>query len=96
MMPPMPMRAFSRSGPTAELFADYAEMRVYANQGLVTTAAVDPLREALKLDPEIPRPASSWPSPDKQEGKTAEALAALEGPACRFAARCELAQARRK
>jgi cytochrome c-type biogenesis protein CcmH len=68
-------RILSLGSPTAELFADYAEMRVYANQGLVTTAAVAPLREALKLDPKNPKARFFMALADKQEGKTAEALA---------------------
>jgi cytochrome c-type biogenesis protein CcmH len=69
-------RILSLAPPTAELFADYAEMRVYGNQGLVTAAAVEPLREALKLDPKNPKARFFMALADKQEGKTAEALAA--------------------
>jgi len=69
-------RILSIGPPTAELLADYAEMRVYANQGLVTTSAIEPLREALKLDPKNPKARFFMALADKQEGKTAEALAA--------------------
>jgi cytochrome c-type biogenesis protein CcmH len=68
-------RILSLGSPTAELFADYAEMRVYANQGLVTTAAVDPLEQALKLDPKNAKARFFIALADKQAGKTAEALA---------------------
>jgi cytochrome c-type biogenesis protein CcmH len=69
-------RILSLGTPTAEHFADYAEMRVYSNQGLVTTAAVEPLREALKLDPKNPKARFFMALADKQAGKTTEALAA--------------------
>lgn len=69
-------RVLSLSTPTAEAFADYAEMLIYANQGLVTTDAVTPVREALKLDPKNPKARFFMALADKQEGKTAEALAA--------------------
>ena len=68
-------RILSLGPPTADLFADYAEMQVYANQGLVTTAAVEPLREALKLDPRNPKARFFMALADKQAGKTAEAIA---------------------
>lgn len=68
-------RILSLGPPTAELYADHAEMRVYANQGLVTAAAVEPLREALKLDPKNPKARFFMALADKQAGKTAEALA---------------------
>jgi len=69
------VRIISLGTPTADLLADYAEMQIYANQGLVTTAAVAPLREALKLDPKNPKARFFMALADKQEGKTAEALA---------------------
>jgi cytochrome c-type biogenesis protein CcmH len=69
-------RILSLTAPTADIYTDYAEMQVYANQGLVTTAAVEPLREALRLDPANPKARFFMALADKQEGKTAEALAA--------------------
>ncbi|MBL8908137.1 MAG: c-type cytochrome biogenesis protein CcmI [Rhizobiales bacterium] len=68
-------RILSLGSPTAELFADFAEMRVYANQGLVTADAIIPLREALRLDSKNPKARFFIALADKQEGKTAEALA---------------------
>jgi len=61
--------------PTAELLADYAEMRVYANQGLVTSAAAEPLKQALVLDPKNPKARFFTGLAQKQEGKTEEARA---------------------
>lgn len=68
-------RILSLGQPTAEHFADYAEMRVYANQGLVTSAAVEPLKQALQLDPKNPKARFFTALALKQEGKIAEALA---------------------
>ena len=89
-------RILSLGTPTAELFADYAEMRVYANQGLVTTAAVEPLREALKLDPEESQGALLHGSRRQAGRQDRRSARRMEGPACRFSARCELARSGRK
>ena len=67
-------RVLSLSAPTAELLVDYAEMRIYANQGLLTSAAVEPIKEALKLDPANPKARFFMGLALKQEGKTEEAL----------------------
>jgi cytochrome c-type biogenesis protein CcmH len=68
-------RILSLGSPTAELLADYAEMRVYANQGLVTSAATEPLKQALALDPKNPKARFFTGLAQKQEGKTEEARA---------------------
>jgi len=39
------------SAPTADLYANYAEMLVYANGGMVTAEAANGFSEALKLEP---------------------------------------------
>jgi len=69
-------RILSLGSPTADLFADYAEMLVYANQGLVTAAALEPLRLALKLDAKNAKARFFMGLAEKQEGKTEAALAA--------------------
>jgi cytochrome c-type biogenesis protein CcmH len=58
---------------SAEAIADYAEMLVYANEGMVTADAQRAFEEALKLDPKDPRARYFDALAVKQEGKTVEA-----------------------
>src|SRR5438105_3566896 len=62
--------------PTADLYADYAEMVAYANDGMVTADAAKAFGEALKLDPKHPAARFFSGLALKQEGKTEEALSA--------------------
>lgn len=63
------------SRPTADLYADYAEMLVFANEGMVTADAAKAFGEALKLDSTHPAARFFSGLAFKQEGKTEEALA---------------------
>lgn len=65
--------------PSADLYANYAEMLVFANGGLVTADAARGFGEALKLDPKHPRARFFSGLGLKQEGKIAEALAVWRG-----------------
>ena len=58
---------------SAEAVADYAEMLVYANEGMVTADAQMAFGEALKLDPQNPRARYFDALAVKQEGKVDEA-----------------------
>jgi cytochrome c-type biogenesis protein CcmH len=62
-------------GPEAGLSADYGEMLVLANQGLVPKEATQAFADALKLDPKSPKARFYAGLALKQDGKTAEALA---------------------
>ena len=62
------------SAPTADLYANYAEMLVYANGGMVTAEAANGFSEALKLEPRHPAARFFSGLAYKQEGKTREAL----------------------
>jgi cytochrome c-type biogenesis protein CcmH len=59
--------------PTADAMADYGEMLVFANQGMVTAEAQKIFEEALKLDAKNPRSRFFDALAIKQEGKSAEA-----------------------
>jgi len=67
---------FRLSKPEAGLMADYGEMLVFANEGMVTKDAAKVFDEALKLDPKHPAALFFHGLGLKQEGKEAEALAA--------------------
>jgi cytochrome c-type biogenesis protein CcmH len=62
-------------GPDAGLYADYGEMLVLANQGLVPKEATQAFAEALKRDPKPAKARFYAGLALKQDGKTAEALA---------------------
>jgi cytochrome c-type biogenesis protein CcmH len=62
-------------GPDAGLYADYGEMLVLANAGLVPKEAAQAFAEALKRDPKSPKARFYGGLALKQDGKTAEALA---------------------
>ena len=62
-------------GPDAGLYADYGEMLVLANQGLVPKEATQAFAEALKADPTSPKARFYAGLALKQDGRTAEALA---------------------
>jgi cytochrome c-type biogenesis protein CcmH len=64
--------------PTAETIADYGEMLVYANQGLVSSEAARAFAEALKSDPQLPKARYFNAVGLRQEGKLTQARAALE------------------
>lgn len=66
------------SQPTAETLADYGEMLVYAKRGMVSADAAHAFAEALVLDPKLPKARFFAALGMKQQGKTAEAKAALE------------------
>ena len=66
------------SQPTAETISDYAEMLVFAKDGLVTADARRAFSEALKLDPKAPKARFFAGIALKQEGKVEEAKAALQ------------------
>lgn len=72
-------RAYSNilrlSAPRSELYADYGEMLVLANNGLVPGEATQAFAEALKLDPKLPKARFYAGLALKENGKTAEALA---------------------
>jgi cytochrome c-type biogenesis protein CcmH len=55
--------------PTAEAIADYGEMLVFANEGMVTSDAQRAFAEALKLDAKNPRAQFYYDMALKQEGK---------------------------
>ena len=61
--------------PDAGLYADYAEMLVLANAGLVPKEATQALAEALKRDPKSPKARFYAGLALKQDGKAVEALA---------------------
>lgn len=61
--------------PEADLFADYAEMLVLANEGLVSADANQAFGEALRLDSGNAKARYYSGLGLRQEGKTAEALA---------------------
>jgi cytochrome c-type biogenesis protein CcmH len=73
-------RAYSNilrlSPPVAETLADYAEMLVFANQGVVSSEANKAFAEALKLDANNPKARYFAALALKQEGKAGEAIAA--------------------
>lgn len=60
-------------GASAARYADYGEMLVYANEGLVDANAANIFAEALKLDAKEPKARYFSGLALKQEGKTAEA-----------------------
>lgn len=62
-------------GANAERYADYGEMLVYANDGLIDAKAADIFAEALTLDPKEPKARYFSGLAFKQEGKTGEARA---------------------
>lgn len=62
--------------PTPETWADFAEMLVFANQGIVSAEANKAFAEALKLDPKNAKARYFAALALKQEGKTGEAVAA--------------------
>lgn len=62
-------------GPDAGLYADYGEMLVLANAGLVPKEATQAFAEALKLDAQSPKARFYAGLALKQDGRTAEALA---------------------
>lgn len=64
--------------PTAESLSDFAEMLVFAGNGLVTADARKTFSEAAALDPKSPRPRFYLALALKQEGKVAEAKAGFE------------------
>jgi cytochrome c-type biogenesis protein CcmH len=66
------------SPPAALAIADYAEAMVMAGQGIVSAEAHDLFGKALELDPKLPKARFYDALALKQEGKTAEAKAALE------------------
>jgi cytochrome c-type biogenesis protein CcmH len=55
--------------PTSQGIADYAEMLVFASEGMVTDEAQRAFAEALKLDPKNPRAKFYFELALKQEGK---------------------------
>ncbi len=55
--------------PTAETIADYGEMLVFANEGMVTNEAERVFAEALKLDEKNPRAKFYYDMAVKQEGR---------------------------
>jgi cytochrome c-type biogenesis protein CcmH len=63
------------SAPTADLYADYAEMLASASGGMVTAEAAKAFGEALKLDPKHAAARFFTGLALKQEGKSEEALA---------------------
>jgi cytochrome c-type biogenesis protein CcmH len=63
---------------SAEGIADYAEMVVVANEGMVTADAQNAFAEALKLDPKDPRGRFYTALGMKQEGKPDEARQQFE------------------
>ncbi|MGH6854566.1 MAG: c-type cytochrome biogenesis protein CcmI [Aestuariivirga sp.] len=60
-----------------ETIADYGEMVVLANQGMVTAEATRAFEQALRLDPKLPKARYFNALALKQEGKREEALAAI-------------------
>jgi cytochrome c-type biogenesis protein CcmH len=66
------------SSPMPATIADYGEMMVYANQGMVTAEAHRAFTEALKLDPKLPKARFFAGLALKQEGKRDEARMALQ------------------
>lgn len=54
--------------PTSEALTDYAEMLVFANEGMVTSEAQQAFAEALKLDAKNPRAKFYYDMALKQEG----------------------------
>ena len=64
--------------PDAATLADYAEMLVFANQGLVSADARRSFTAALKLDAKLAKARFFEALALKQEGKTGEARAAYE------------------
>jgi cytochrome c-type biogenesis protein CcmH len=64
------------SRPTADLYAGFAEMLVFANEGMVTQDASKVFDKALKLDPKHPAARFFQGLALKQEGKESEALVA--------------------
>lgn len=65
-------------GPDAGTLADYAEMLVFANQGMVSADARRNFTAALKLDPHLPKARFFEALALKQEDKTDEATRAYE------------------
>jgi cytochrome c-type biogenesis protein CcmH len=63
---------------TPETIADYGEMVVFANEGMVTAEADRAFNEALKLDPKLPKARYFHGLALKQEGKTEEARAMFQ------------------
>lgn len=62
-------------GPDAETYADYGEMLVFANAGLVPKEAAAAFAEGLKLDMKSPKARFYAGLALKQDGKAGEALA---------------------
>lgn len=71
-------RILQLAPPTAETMADYAEMLVFTNEGMVTADAQKAFLEALKVDPKNPRGRFFTALAVKQEGKTHEARKLFE------------------
>jgi cytochrome c-type biogenesis protein CcmH len=63
---------------TSETIADYAEMLVFTNEGMVTADAQKAFVEALKVDPKNPRGRFFTALAVKQEGNAAEAKTLFE------------------
>ncbi|CAN5211528.1 c-type cytochrome biogenesis protein CcmI [soil metagenome] len=66
-------RVLQLSPPTAGTMADYGEMLVYANEGLVDQGAEAIFAEALRLDPKEPKAGYFKGLALKQEGKVGDA-----------------------
>ncbi|QIG49654.1 c-type cytochrome biogenesis protein CcmI [Nordella sp. HKS 07] len=66
-------------GANAETYADYGEMLVFANAGLVPKEAAAAFAEALKLDVKLPKARFYAGLALKQDGKAGEALAVWQG-----------------
>ncbi len=64
--------------PDAGTLADFAEMLVFANQGMVPADAQRVFIEALKLDPQLAKARFFHALALKQEGKTTDAATAFE------------------
>ena len=70
-------RIITISGPTAELYASMGEALVFGNNGLMNQASIASMKEALKLDPKLPKALYYNAMAMAQEGKKAEANAAF-------------------
>ena len=66
------------SSPTAETLSDYAEMLVFAGQGMVPPEARDTFHKAMLLDPKSPRPRFFLALAAKQDGNLEAAKAGFE------------------
>ena len=68
-------RVMELSGPTAELYANFAEFLTLSNKGLMSAQAVFAINEALKLDANLPKARYYHALGLGQDGKVAQALA---------------------